>query len=130
MELTIEQYCIKEKISRAGYHKRVRKGYISQDRLGRNDGNKITIKMPDDKKTKNSISNRYHLVPDDNQCVLITLENGTITGAEYRHSLTVDIQKRFSPVGIEINNKCDYKESCYSFPGFTHKITHWEALSE
>jgi len=49
MELTIAEYCKKEKISRAGYYKRLKKGYISKDRLGRNDGNQITIKVEDNK---------------------------------------------------------------------------------
>lgn len=50
MKLTIEEYCKKEKISRAAYYKRLRKGYISKDRLSRNDGNMIVIEVEENNK--------------------------------------------------------------------------------
>lgn len=130
IELTIEQYCKKEKISRAGYYKRRNKGYIKQDRFGRNTLNQITIKMIEPEEGKHFIDKVPRKIPVDGQSVLVTLENQVVTGAIYNHGLSLDIQKRFSPIGVKVDNKCDYKDNCYSFPIFDSKIVSWSPLDE
>lgn len=49
---TIGEYCEDENITRSTYNYRVAKGYISQDRLGRDDGNKITVWVGEGKPPK------------------------------------------------------------------------------
>jgi hypothetical protein len=43
MWLTINEYCEKENITRPTYYYRVKKGYISKDRLKKTDGNTTLV---------------------------------------------------------------------------------------
>jgi hypothetical protein len=43
MYITINEYAKKHGITRQSVYMRIKKGHISQDRLGKDDGGKITI---------------------------------------------------------------------------------------